>query len=160
MRQNGTALKRIGNNGSSSYALRPIINKGSKTTCWPTAEAYKEKAAELLKPHHNLLIELLQAFTIRIDAELQHINQHGSQGQRITAHLEIEGYCGMRSGALGGEVIWIVRDEDFKEQVPGGAVTYTLDELRVLVANPPADHEALKLLHEAKRHFNGEVMAL
>ena len=152
MRQSGTALKRL--DGTGVYGLRPIVKEG----CWESADAYKTKAAELLKPHHNQLIELLQTFTIRIDAELSQSNVK----KRIAAHLDINGFCAIESEALGGEVVWFVRDRSFKEKLPRGAkgkVAYTLDELKTLVDKPPESDEALRKLHEAKRIFNGTILS-
>lgn len=145
MRQGSTVLKRLDTN---VYALRPLIGKRG----WPDEAAYKAKAAELLRPHHEQLVELLQVFAVWIEAELK----YGNQGSRIRGHLDINGYCAIKSGVLGGEVIYFARDAKAADGVPGSAVTYTLDELRVLVDKPPGD-EGLKRLHFAKKTFEGVI---
>lgn len=153
MRQNGTALKRLKNNTTASaYALRPIIKK----SCWENYEAYKAKAAELLRPHHDQLINLLQNFAIQLNTTLS----AGTQADRIRAHLDVHGYCAVRSGVLDGEVIYFARDAKAAAGVPKTAVVYTLDELRALVgvpgSNPPGP-EGLKRLHFAKKTFDGTI---
>ena len=152
MRQNGTTLKRL---NSGIYGLRPQTGKG----CWKNEAAYKQKAAELLKPHHEQLVELLQVFTVRVETELDWVKKHGTQEEIIAAHLEIVGFCGIESKVLGGEVIYFVRDKFSVEQVPREATTYTLDELRALVDKPLGDNEALMRLHKAKKVFNGTVLS-
>ncbi|MDI6740758.1 MAG: hypothetical protein QME74_10405 [Candidatus Edwardsbacteria bacterium] len=160
MRQGGTVLKRLDTGGNAAYALRPLINK----RCWKNEAAYKAKAAELLRPHHDQLVELLQNFAAQLNAALS----SGTQGDRIRAHLDINGYCAIKSGVLDGEVIWFVRDAKAAESsraakmVPQDATCYTLDELQTLVANPQAELRSatddLRKLHFAKKTFNGTIL--
>jgi hypothetical protein len=154
MRESGTSLRRL---DTGVYGLRPIVKEG----CWESADAYKAKAAELLKPHHDQLIELLQAFTIRIDAELKHGSKgDGNEKARIAAHLDINGYCAIESEALNGEIIYFARDRGTViSKVPKGKVAYTLDELKTLRDRPPESNEALRKLHEAKRIFSGTILS-
>lgn len=150
IRQGGTTLKRLDN---GAYGLRPQIGRG----CWENATAYKAKATELLQPHHEQLVELLQAFTIRVNAELEHIRKHGTQEEIIATHLEIVGFCGIESKVLDGEIIYFARDKHSADQVPKAAAVYTLDELRVLV-DKPLENEVFKKLHGAKKIFSGTVL--
>ena len=149
IRQSGTTLRR---RDPGVFGLRPQVSPG----CWENLEAYKAKAAELLRPHHDQLIELLQTFTYRIDAELKQSNEKA----RIAAHLDINGYCAIESEALNGEIIYFARDRDTViSKVPKGKVAYTLDELKTLRDKPPESNEALRKLHEAKRIFSGTILS-
>lgn len=160
MHQGGTVLKRLengrssacGNNGTHTYALRPLIGKRG----WPDEAAYKAKAAELLRPHHDQLIELLQNFAKQMDAALK----QGTQGNRIRAHMDIRGYCAIKSGVLDGEVVYFARDGEAAAcvpRIPENPAVYTLDELRALVDSPPGD-EGLRKLHFAKKTFSGTIL--
>ena len=146
MRQGGTTLKKL---DTSTYALRPIINKRG----WKSDEAYKAKAAELLRPHHEQLVNLLQNFAAQLNAALS----SGTQGDRIRAHLDINGYCAIQSRVLDGEVVWFARDAQTAARVPQQAAVYTLDELQGLVNSPPAPDD-LKRLHFAKKTFSGTII--
>ena len=155
MRQHGTTLKKLDTKVTGkpgTYALRPLIGKHG----WPDEAAYRAKAAELLKPHHEQLVELLQNFAAQIEAALS----TGTQGDRIRAALDVRGYCAIKSGVLDGEVIWFARDGDARKKVPRDAVVYTEEELRALVGGPgsnPPGPEELKKLHFAKKTFSGTI---
>lgn len=82
-----------------------------------------------------------------------------AQARKAVKLLQERGWVAVKSRALGGEVvIW----HNGKVAIPDkwqNAVTYTLDELRVLVDNPPG-REELKAMHEAKKVFAGRLEAM
>lgn len=145
MRQNGTRLKKL---NTGEYGLRPQVGEG----CWSSNEVYRSKAAELLKPHHDSLVQLLKEFTAVISDELA----GAPQWVRIRHALNERGICAVKSGVLNGEVIYFARDGPAAAGAPEKAVVYTLGELRQLVASPP-DEAGLRQLHEAKKVFGGTI---
>jgi len=147
MRKNGTRLKKLNKGGK--YGLRPQVGRG----CWKNAAAYKEKAAQLLKPHHKQLVDLLSRFAVQVARELS----SPDEDERFQAKLEINGIVAIK--ILDGEIVYFVRDKwaAAEARIPKQAVIYTLEELKLL-ADSQLDKTGLKKLHEAKKAFNGTII--
>ncbi len=156
MRQNGTRLKKL---DSGDYGLRPQIrkSKGGKSQkgqgCWKDAAAYRQMAAELLKPHHEQLVELLKEFTAAITSEINSM----PEWEKVQHALSEHGICAIFSEVL-NENVYFAQDQQIAAGAPKSAVVYTLDELRLLLANPPPNENELKKIHEIKKVFNGTIL--
>lgn len=79
------------------------------------------------------------------------------QVELIKKLLRENGLVLIKSRFLDGEVIYFRPGQASGQKTPADAVVYTLEELRVLVDNPPNLAE-LRQIHEAKRQFNGTVV--
>ena len=80
-----------------------------------------------------------------------------SEADKVKKALRERGIAAIQSDALDGEVIYFARDKKAAQRAPGGAVVYTLEELRAIVQCPPSE-DGLKRIHVAKKLFNGQVM--
>ncbi len=80
------------------------------------------------------------------------------EGKKARALLNKQGWCAVKSQALGGEiVIWA---NDGKVIIPArwqGNVLYSMDEIAALAADGGVTEEGLRRVHEAKRIFGGTV---
>lgn len=82
------------------------------------------------------------------------------EGQKARELLKAQGWCAVKSKALGGEVVLWVKDG--KVAVPARwqeNVRYTMEELRALAQAPKINEEGLRKIHQAKKLFNGTVQA-
>lgn len=84
-----------------------------------------------------------------------------AQAQEISKIFHEKGWVTFSSQLLNGEEVVFVKDE--KVVIPTrwkDAVTYTLAELEALTAPPILDAEDLRMMHEAKRVFEGEIVTV
>lgn len=77
-----------------------------------------------------------------------------SDYDKYRLQIRRRGYAAMKSDALGGEVIYIARDEKAAMKCPAGAAVYTESDLAELTKNAP-DRQQLKIINEAKKAFRG-----
>ncbi len=83
-------------------------------------------------------------------------------GAACRERLRRQGYCLVKSQALGGEIIAAVDSDHRRRLAPAGHVVYTLTELELLAEGVRAGHIVsigdLRLLHEAKKRLGGVVV--
>ncbi len=149
MRQHGTRLKKLPAGG---YGLRPQVSKAY----WPSVEAYKAKAAKLLKPYHKELTGLLGRLSDQIQQELN----SPDPAVRAAAQIDIYGCCAVKSRIL-NDVVYFARDPGAASRVRSkkfSAAVYMMKELQVLTTmDPEISIENLRQLNQAKKIFGGEI---
>lgn len=89
--------------------------------------------------------------------EAEPIN-YPAETEKVRQVLRQQGWAAIRSQALDGEImLWTL---DSAAEVPkqwSGCVRYDLDELQALSTGPKVDAAGLRMIHEAKRIFDGQV---
>ena len=146
MRQGGARLRKL---DDGSYALRASLGGDGDAGLWGNVAVYKAEAGRLLGPHKAGLVELLRKLGAGLATEIV----TDKQMELAKAALVDRKFCAIKSGVLGGEVVYLAKTwEDGISHVPRGGVFYILEEIENLKVCPPTPDE-LRQIHKVKKVF-------
>ncbi|MBT9168168.1 MAG: hypothetical protein DDT19_01513 [Syntrophomonadaceae bacterium] len=80
------------------------------------------------------------------------------EGQKARELLSQQGWCAVRSKALGGEVVIWAKDGVAIPAEWRGTVIYTMAELTLVADTADLTPAKLRQIHEAKKVFNGTAV--